>query len=68
MPFVFKINSVSSTGQLNVAPVNFLVNQESFQKSNLANSNAGDLPVSIVFGPILDSDVADNSIFQVKGV
>jgi len=68
MPFVFKINSVSSTGQLNVAPVNFLVNQESFQKSNLANSNAGDLPVSIVFGPILDSDVADTPIFQVKGV
>jgi hypothetical protein len=67
MPFILKINNVSSTGQLNVAPVNFLVNQESFQKNNFANSNTGDLPVSIVFGPILDSDVADTPVFQVKG-
>jgi hypothetical protein len=68
MPFVLKINTVSSTGQLNVAPVNFLVNQESFQKTNEANSNSGDLTVSIVFGPLLDSDVVDTPIFQVKGV
>ncbi|MDN4594839.1 hypothetical protein [Polycladomyces subterraneus] len=68
MPFVLKINTVSSTGQLNVAPVNFLVNQESFSKTNETNSNSGDLTVSIVFGPLLDSDVVDTPIFQVKGV
>ncbi|BCU82379.1 hypothetical protein JIR001_21620 [Polycladomyces abyssicola] len=68
MPFVLKINTVSTTGQLNVAPVNFLVNQESFSKTNEANSNAGDLTVSVVFGPLLDSDVVDTPIFQVKGV
>jgi hypothetical protein len=68
MPFVLKINTVSTTGQLNVAPVNFLVNQESFSKTNEANSNSGDLTVSVVFGPLLDSDVVDTPIFQVKGV
>jgi hypothetical protein len=68
MPFVLKINTVSTTGQVNVAPVNFLVNQESFSKTNEAQSTSGDLTVSIIFGPLLDSDVVDTPIFQVKGV
>ncbi|MBA4541640.1 hypothetical protein H1164_01800 [Thermoactinomyces daqus] len=66
MPFLIKLNNISSSGQLNMAPVNLLLNQESFQKNNISSNNLGDLVLSLMNGPIFDQDFMDTPISQIK--
>lgn len=68
MPFLIKVNNISTSGQLNMAPVNLLLNHDSFQKNNTSNFSIGDLAFSFMFGPILDQDLVDTSISQIKTI
>jgi hypothetical protein len=69
IPFIVKVNHVSSGGELNFSPgINILLNQEHFSKSNLTSTNTGDLRRELIFGPVVDSDVVDTVVKQIKGV
>jgi hypothetical protein len=69
IPFIVKVNNVSSSGELNFSPgINFLLNQESFGKNNYTSTNTGDLARELIIGPIGDIDVVDTLIKQVKAV
>lgn len=69
IPFIVKVNNVSSAGELNFSPgINFLLNQEHFGKTNATNENTGDLARELIIGPIGDFDVVDKAIKQIKAV
>jgi hypothetical protein len=69
IPFIVKVNHVSSGGELNFSPgINILLNQEHFSKGNATSANTGDLARELIFGPIKDIDVVDIPIKQIKGV
>jgi hypothetical protein len=69
IPFIVKVNHVSSGGELNFSPgINILLNQEHFGKSNSTSSNTGDLARELILGPVEDFDVVDTAIKQIKAV
>lgn len=67
MPFIVKVNNVSSGGELNFG-INVLLQQDSIQKNNSPVLNFGDAVRFVVFSPLNDPDIIDTQINQVKRV